>query len=111
MNERDTENVVEEVLRERRRQEQLKAAGKFLWSCSDDSFKLPDGGTGAVTSSDKLAVLSEEFGEAAREVTEILIKASKGEDPNGNYCALRKELIQVAAVCVAWVESLEAYKP
>lgn len=44
----------------------------------------------------KVAVLGEEFGEVARAVLD------------GDAAGLRTELAQVAAVCVAWLESLEA---
>jgi NTP pyrophosphatase (non-canonical NTP hydrolase) len=46
-----------------------------------------------------LAVLNEEQGEVAKEVVEA--SAGKGYLP-----ALRRELIQTAAVCVAWLETL-----
>lgn len=44
-----------------------------------------------------VAILTEEVGEAAKEVLETGAL-------NGN---LRKELIQCAAVCVAWIEALD----
>lgn len=42
------------------------------------------------------AILGEEFGEVCKEVVE-----------DYNYGRLRKELVQVAAVAVAWVECLD----
>lgn len=56
-------------------------------------------GHGDCSSSDvsewvKIAVVSEEVGEVARALLE------------GDRAALRRELVQVAAVCVAWLESL-----
>ncbi len=47
----------------------------------------------------RLRVLAEEFGEVAEAM-------GRPEDGNGKG-DLRKELIQVAAVCVAWVEGLD----
>lgn len=80
-------NVLVEVVRERKRQEALKAAGKFPWTCAD-----------AAPASMKLAVLAEEFGEVARAVCEK------------DYKNLREELVQTAAVCLAWLEALEGGK-
>lgn len=73
---------------ERARQEQLKAEGKFAATCADD---IPAGA--------KLAVLVEEVGEVARAICE--------RDPE----AMREELVQVAAVAVAWVEALSRVEP
>lgn len=63
------------------------------------------------------AILTEEVGEAAKEVCDYTHALSRQfiEDEvkyNKEYRAetekrLKKELIQVAAVCVAWIESLE----
>lgn len=72
-----------------------------------------DGTCASHTMSDvhKFAVLAEEFGEAAADVNELWHK-----DHDGIYKGaatletLRKELIQVAAVAVAWIESMD-YKP
>lgn len=54
---------------------------------------------------ERLAVLAEEFGEVAREVL-----TGEGRrlarDTVGTPEALRKEVIQVAAVAVAWAEYL-----
>ena len=84
----DTIDILISVQHERLRQEQLKAAGKFTKTCADN---MPN--------AERLVVLAEEFGEVAREVCESL----EGK-PTPN---LRTELIQVAAVCVAWVEGLD----
>jgi hypothetical protein len=89
-----TGDVVAEVYRERLRQDELKRAGRFSHTCADD---LPNG--------DKLAVLVEEVGEVSRAVIE---HAKLANDVHGKD--LRKELIQVAAVCVAWAESLDVRK-
>jgi NTP pyrophosphatase (non-canonical NTP hydrolase) len=67
---------------ERMRQERLKAAGKFAATPADD---IPD--------TDRLPMLVEEVGEVARALCD-------GTN-------LREELVQVAAVALAWVEALE----
>ena len=77
------QDVLAEVGRERSRQEQLKAKGKFTYTCAD--AEMTDG--------QRLAVLVEEVGEVARAMND-----GKG---------LREELIQVAAVAVAWVEAID----
>lgn len=102
---------IQAVITERARQAVLKNAGKFAFTCAD---------TG-ITDSEKLAVLAEEFGEVSREVCEAVIeerRAYPGEDPelvlscmlrtrNRLKKKLREELIQVAAVAVAWCEALD----
>lgn len=107
---RTLSRVIREVTDERRRQEKLKAEGKFDYSCSDPELSDPQ----------KLAILAEEFGEAAKEVTEMVISDTKNwpaECPEmvlthqervrkRRKALLRKELIEVAAVAVAWVECL-----
>jgi len=67
---------------ERQRQRQLLYAGMIPWACED-----PDTDNGY-----KLVVLTEELGEVARAILD-----------GGN---LKEELVQVAAVAVAWAESL-----
>lgn len=79
--------ILDEILAERARQEELVAEGKFSTSCA-----TRDG----MTDAERLAVLVEEVGEAA---TEVLGRA-RG--------ALREELVQVAAVAVAWIEGIDA---
>lgn len=75
--------VLVDVSNERRRQEQLVEDGKFPWTCAN--LLAPD--------AYKLAVLVEEVGEVA---TALVVDQSN----------LRLELIQVAAVAVAWAEAL-----
>lgn len=106
-----TGDVLSEVNSERLRQEELKRKGKFLFSCADSGLTDPE----------KLSILTEEFGEVAKEVTEQVIgvgkiKASRGaatvksemiqEQLRNSQKRIREELIQVAAVAIAWVESL-----
>lgn len=66
-----------EIAKERDRQESL-------WG--DQSHLTPER---------RFAILAEEFGEVAKEIVE--------HDPAGN---LRTELVQTAAVCLAWLEVL-----
>lgn len=94
-----TATVLGRVAEERARQEQRKADGRFKFTCADP-------GPGAMTNAEKLTVLVEEVGEVAREV---LTQDGRrlARDSVGTREALRDELVQVAAVAVAWAESLE----
>lgn len=83
-------DVYEAIDNERLRQEQLKAAGRFLYTCADDGMK----------DAERLAVLMEEVGEVARAVLELSRLANDTHGKN-----LRKELIQVAAVVHAWLSA------
>lgn len=73
------------IVTERERQEELFRSGKHRFSCAD----------GNESNLVKLPVLVEEIGEVA--------KAVYGR----NAVNLNDELTQVAAVCIAWIESLE----
>lgn len=88
--------IAEEVFRERDRQTQLMDAGKFLWTCASTTE----------SNARKLAVLAEEFGEVSREVMEQIIAGDKKLDTQKFEENLEKELIQVSAVCFAWIESI-----
>jgi len=96
---RPAECVCRAIKAERLRQEQRKAEGRFTHTCAD-----PD--PGAMTDAEKLTVLVEEVGEVAREV---LTQDGRrlARDTEGTREALRTELVQVAAVAVAWVEALD----
>jgi NTP pyrophosphatase (non-canonical NTP hydrolase) len=85
------ENVFNLIGHERERQQALQRSGRFPWTCA----------TPTVRNDSKLAVLTEEVGEVAREVNEENI----GLKPL-DLEKLRSELIQTAACCVAWLESL-----
>lgn len=76
--------AIEAIVAERARQDEL-------WGGTAGEIASPD-----TTQEHRLAVLAEEFGEVAKEVLE--------GDPTGN---LRTELIQVAAVTLAWLEVQE----
>lgn len=84
---------VEAIYHERLRQDELKHQGKFAYTCADPEMTHPE----------RLTVLGEEFGEVCHEVNEGI-----GEGRQLNKEKLRKELIQVAAVSLAWVERLDA---
>jgi hypothetical protein len=103
-----TDQIIHAIVAERLRQEKLKAQGKFTFTCADS----------AVPYTENLAVLAEEFGEVAKEVTEHIITQKKyARDENLKMMPphreeyfrqnMIKELIQVAAICVAWCERLE----
>lgn len=78
-------HLFREISDERDRQEELKASGRFAETCADASM----------APALKLAVLTEEVGEVARCICD--------GDSNAR---LREELVQVAAVATAWLESL-----
>lgn len=88
--------VLDDVANERDRQEQIgeaKRAQGIDWrSCAD-----PDMAGGDFT---RFTVLGEEFGEVANAVLET----AYGSD---NDRHLREELVQVAAVAVAWCEAID----
>lgn len=83
-------DAVSDIYRERQRQDTLKQQGKFRYTCADSPL----------SHAERLAVLAEEFGEVAHEVNEGINR------PIDNKL-LRTELIQVAAVCVAWIEAID----
>jgi NTP pyrophosphatase (non-canonical NTP hydrolase) len=80
------DDLVNQIKSERRRQEYLKAEGKFPATCADD---IPNG--------DRLAVLVEEVGEVA----------SAMQDADAYQ--LVRELIEVIAVATAWLQSIDIH--
>lgn len=80
--------ILDMVATERGRQELLKSQGKFEYTCADK----------AMSHFEALSVLTEETGEVAHEVNESI-----GGRPLNRF-KLIKELIEVAAVAVAWAE-------
>lgn len=74
-------SVLNDVLKERKRQ--------------DDKWGVQNHGV-----SDWMLILAEEFGEAAKEANEIRFRYKDSSE-------YRAELVQVAAVCVAAIESLD----
>jgi len=107
----DTVRALAVVETERNRQFDLLAAGKF-----------PDYWKDGVSDWERLTVLAEEFGEVSKEVCDEMhcsIKEWPGENPDMIAAhkarvmkrlkgLIREELVQVAAVCVAWIESLDS---
>jgi hypothetical protein len=86
-------NVFQLVHVERERQQKLLKAGKFSFTCSSPAASPPQ----------KYRVLFEEVGEVAKEV-DLLANAITGEICQEVIACLITELVQVAAVCVAWLE-------
>lgn len=87
-----TGEALRAINEERRRQDELKAKGVFRFTCADDGLEPTE----------KLAVLMEEVGEVANAVLQL-----EGLNTRGDRAReVRKELIQAAAVCVAWIESI-----
>lgn len=87
------------ISEERDRQDNLKAQGKFRYSCADPE----------PTDAWRFTVLGEEVGEVARELNESSVFHCEHADPSDDT-KLESELIQVAAVCVAWLERIQARK-
>ena len=85
----DTVTILDMVATERGRQEFLKSQGKFTYTCADKEMTHAEAST----------VLQEEVGEVAHEVNEGI-----GPDRYIDKRRLLKELIEVAAVAVAWAE-------
>lgn len=89
------EEILIEVSQEREHQESLCRSGKFRATCATT-------GEDEMTDVECLAVFAEEFGEVAHEVTDGM------PSPIGaDQTELRKELLQCAAVCVAWIERID----
>jgi hypothetical protein len=95
-----------EIIEERARQDNFVATGKFKYNCASPDTSLGD----------KMLVLAEEFGEVARAAYEIKSYPGSGQSESSDHLFavmrekkghLRTELIQLAACCVAWAESLE----
>lgn len=84
-----------EIADERFRQEVLRSQGRFPYTCA--SKDLGD--------LEKFVILSEEVGELARAVVEVEKLANDTHHADARD-AMRKELVQIAAVAVAWLESL-----
>lgn len=85
--------AADDIVAERHRQDDLKLAGRFAYTCADPEL----------THAERLTVLGEEFGEVCHEVNEAI-----GGHAKLRRDKLRKELVQVAAVAVAWIEAIDA---
>jgi hypothetical protein len=79
--------ILWDIRHERKRQESLRESGKFKATCATR-------GADQMSDHECNTVLGEEVGEVARAILE--------------RTDLRDELIQVAAVCVAWIERIDA---
>lgn len=90
-----TESIYHNLREELYRQVKLKYEGKFRFTARDD-----------VDEAIKLAMLVEEVGEVAKEVQAIC--GTTRDKPNRNL--LKEELVQVAAICFAWLESPNFYR-
>lgn len=88
------ERALDLVVAERDRQDVLKAVGRFQHTCADNP---------GLADVEKLAVLVEEVGEVAREV---LGGAELVHDGTPSQEKLRTELVQCAAISLAWIEAL-----
>lgn len=82
-------SIFQQIVRERSRQEALMEKGRFAWTCSDPE----------ISNELRLGVLCEEVGEVARAVLGCCGVVADGGD-------LERELVQVAAVAVAWLEAI-----
>ena len=85
-------DVFARIAAERVRQQELFRAGKFTFTCA------------STTADDnrKLRVLTEEVGKVAE-----AIDALENKNDWKRFDHLREELVQVAAVAVAWLEAME----
>src|SRR4051812_38918671 len=81
--------ILDMIATERGRQELLKSQGRFTYSCSDKE----------ITHAECCTVLAKEAGEVAHEVNDGI-----GPDRFIDKRRLLKELIETAAVAVAWAE-------
>src|SRR5258708_27176055 len=88
-----TADIFRDILHERARQEHLQAKGRFKYTCADPRMAVGD----------KALALGEEFGEVCQAVLE---EADLSYDKHPTM-SVRKELVQIAAVAVAWVESID----
>jgi hypothetical protein len=88
--------ILERIWIERLRQKDLFRAGRIGFDCASP----------VVSDDRKLRALVEEVGEVAKEID----AAEFGDNKKQARLRMRTELIQVAAVAIAWLESLEETK-
>jgi hypothetical protein len=79
---------------ERRRQDRLKAEGRFAHTLNDPEM----------SHTDRYACLGEEFGEVGGAVVQTSGLSNDRQDGRDD---LKKELIQLGACVVAWLEALD----
>lgn len=85
---------------ERTRQDALKASGRFKYTCADKQLTMWE----------KYAILVEEVGELSRAMLNraALVKDLKDYREIGDWGEeMKKEITQVGAICLAWLESME----
>lgn len=83
------------ILQERARQDSLLRDGVFVWDYSDPKE------TGPIRDYERATALTEEVGEVAHAALECWRRGGPQEKAN-----LREELVQVAALALAWLEAL-----
>jgi hypothetical protein len=98
-------SILEKIWLERLRQKQLLRAGRIFFACDSP----------VVSHDRKLRVLTEELGEIARAIDRIenfdplrRPRAELSQDSTRARNHLHDELTQLAAVAIAWLESLQA---
>lgn len=88
----DRISLLREISEERGRQDVLKAEGRFEYTLADNP---------GLDDMEKLYCILEELAEAGK-----AIMRSRGLVTDGDGHALRKEIVQVAALALAWLEAL-----
>ncbi len=86
------QDIMAAIVSERSRQEYLKRSGEHKYSCADHNM----------SDASKQCVLSEECGEVARVINDATVEMPEDE----YHRQLKAELVQCAAVCVAWLECI-----
>ena len=99
MMERDATVIYDAIDIERIRQERLREQGKFLYTCASADFR-------AFPHAARVTVLGEEFGEVCRAALGVEHLDEGRYDRAAALVKLRAELVQVAAVAVAYLEAL-----
>ena len=87
--------VFERIAQERLRQRELLREGKILFNCDSP----------IVSDDRKLRIATEELGEIAKAIDDV--EFTGGKSKYHTHEDIRTELTQLAAVCVAWLESFE----
>lgn len=89
--------IFSDIFDERARQNKLKEQGRFPYTCADKEL----------SNFQKASILGEEMGEVH---CAALNQAKLSTDSKDRH-NLRKELVQVCAVAVAWIEALDNEQP
>jgi hypothetical protein len=83
-----------DILHERRRQDVLKAEGRFKYTLADEP---------GLDNLEKVYCILEEVTEAGKDVLAMRGHITDGSDSRAD---LRKEVVQIAALALAWLEVL-----